>query len=187
MAELAGLSSPVVVLTIVVVLSGVGLKTWAGMIGKPARSLNPNMTIFTAIIASVSGIALVAPAVGNIPNDATGAELLVAIVGQILVVYGADSLYKRAAKSPAVNRRLPFLAGPRQAEYDVSASSWNATAPTWTAGSVAMPPQEDYDETNRIDEEDNDGDDSIPPGKEGESGRRTTTTTTTTTKTGGRK
>ena len=98
-------ASQTVMLIMFISLAGTGLKTWAGMIGKPARTLNPNLVVFTFVISLIMSVSLVAPAIDNIDSTASPSEIVVIIFGQILAIYGSDSLFKRVKNAlPAALR-----------------------------------------------------------------------------------
>ena len=101
------LSSPSVILALVIIVIGVSLKTWSGMIGKPIKSININLVILTFFISTITAIGLVVPAIENISPDVTPTTLLALIAGQILTIYGADGLVKSVVKSKVLKRNRP--------------------------------------------------------------------------------
>ena len=98
MVDLTILSDSNLLLTLFIVISGVGLRTVFGMYGKPLKSLNPNLILMTFIIAVPASIGIIGPEVDGIQDDITPTELLVLIVGLIMVVFGGDVAVKKVSK-----------------------------------------------------------------------------------------
>ena len=122
MVDLTILSDPTLLLTLFIVLAGVGLRTIFGMYGKPKSALNPNLIILTFIIAVPATIGIIAPQVEAIPADVTPTELLVAVVGLVMVVFGGDVAVKKVSKVIAKakdNSPKPVAQTPQRPADDV--------------------------------------------------------------------
>lgn len=83
-------------ITLVIIIAGVGLRTWSGVIGKSVKEINPNLMIFTFLLSCITGIGIVVPHVETVlaTENITSSEILLLVGNQILTVFGADALYK---------------------------------------------------------------------------------------------
>ena len=88
--------TPAVILTLIIIIIGVGLRTYSGMTGKSIKEVNWNLVIFTFLLSCITGISLVVPHIElALENPAiTGSGILLLVANQIIVVYGSDALYK---------------------------------------------------------------------------------------------
>ena len=84
-------------MTLLVVIIGVALRTWSGMIGRPRSTIKANLIAHTSIIAVLTSIPVIMPTFQAIPADTTAESWFVAVVMGILAVAGADSLAKKGA------------------------------------------------------------------------------------------
>ena len=84
-------------MTLAVVIIGVALRTWSGMIGRPKNTIKANLIIHTSIIAVLTSIPVIMPTFQAIPADTSAEAWFVAVVMGILAVAGADSLAKKGA------------------------------------------------------------------------------------------
>ena len=83
-------------LTLVIIIVGVGLRTWDGLTGKKWSDINAGRIVFTFILSCITGIGLVVPhiEIAVTVEGITGSAVLLLIANQILTVYGADAIYQ---------------------------------------------------------------------------------------------
>lgn len=94
-------SSPTVQLSLVIVLIGVGIRTWSGLIGKSAFDINLNTVLFTFVMAILTSMQIVRPILEQIPDDATPEVWFTAVIGGILTVIGTDAVGRKAVNTVA--------------------------------------------------------------------------------------
>ena len=146
MVDLTILSDPTLLLTLFIVIAGVGLRTIFGMYGKPKSALNPNLIILTFIIAVPATIGIIAPQVEAIPADVTPTELLVAVVGLIMVVFGGDVAVKKVSKviakakdnSPKPVAQTPVAQTPQRPADDVEFTPVETSVSEYEQGVTVM-------------------------------------------------
>ena len=85
-------------LALFVVVVGVALRTWSGMIGKKAKEVNANHVAFTFIIAMLTSFHIVLITLQEIPQTASAEAWAGAIGLGILGVYGVDGAAKKSIR-----------------------------------------------------------------------------------------
>ena len=111
-------ASPYVQMTLLVVIIGVALRTWSGMIGRPRTSIKANLIAHTSIIAVLTSIPVIMPTFQAIPADTTAESWFVAVVMGILAVAGADSLAKKGAARLKGSEKKDEIGGMSTSEFD---------------------------------------------------------------------
>ena len=140
-------------LALFIVVIGVALRTWSGLIGKRAKELNANHVAFSFIIAMLTSFHLVLITLQEIPDTAVAETWASAIGLGILSVYGMDVAAKKSIKH--MQGRLNGTEG----SGTVIAT---ATTPVVTTSSAPSPNTVTVDvETPNVYEEDDEEDD--PP------------------------
>ena len=104
MVDLTSLADQTVLLSLFIVIVGVGSRTWFGMRGKPKSALNFNLIAMSFIIALPVTLGVVSPQVEAIPDDATPIYLFSTIVGLIMAVVGSDVAVKKVSKAIASSK-----------------------------------------------------------------------------------
>lgn len=77
---------------------GIGLRTFIGFAGKPAKEFNPQLLLTSIIIGFFASIQLVIASIQHIPEDAGQLVYLSVITGEIATVMGIDAGVKGAGK-----------------------------------------------------------------------------------------
>ncbi len=73
-----------------IVILGVSLRTWWGMIGKPLKDLNGNIVAQSFIIGVLISLPIVGTALDVMPDDIGRMPLMIYLVGQLAAVIGID-------------------------------------------------------------------------------------------------
>lgn len=97
------------VLIAIIAVTGIGLQTYKGMIGKKRGDFNINELIFTFIVGVGSAIILLGNAFQNISVNMNSPELMIFLVQQILTVMGAKGAIDIGKKFAAKTRNTPEL------------------------------------------------------------------------------
>ena len=92
------LTSEYVQLSLLIVLIGVGIRTWAGLIGKSLMDVNVNRVVFTFVVSLLTSINVVMPVLQQIDPTANPEVWFVALIGAVLTVVGSDSVGKAVMK-----------------------------------------------------------------------------------------
>lgn len=94
-------TSDVVIVSIVISVIGISLRTAMGMVGKPLSEFSFSITGISFIIGFLAASQLVVVSIENLPTNATSGILFSIIVGEILTVMGLDAGIKTIGKKIA--------------------------------------------------------------------------------------
>jgi len=88
--EIFGLSP--VILTLIICVTGIGLRVYIGRIKNLQQPLNVHAVILSFLVGIIVSVGLVAPVINAIPQDYDELIILPLVAGQIIVVMKAESI-----------------------------------------------------------------------------------------------
>ena len=95
-------SSDAVIISIVIAIIGISIRTGIGMVGKPIKDFKLGLTVISFVIGFLAASQLVIVSIENLPTDATPGVLYSLLIGNVLIVMGLDAGVKSLGKKVPV-------------------------------------------------------------------------------------